>query len=81
MSQFDTPIFKKTAPNVAAGAAVRMSQASASANPPPTQAPLTAAIHGLRERWIRSCSVARWSCHMKPATVGRTSSRAGSDAL
>ena len=81
MSQFETPILRKTAPNVAAGEAVRMSQASASAKPPPTHAPFTAAIHGLRDRWMRSCSVARWSCHMKPATVGRNVFGAGGDAL
>jgi len=48
----------KTAPKRAPRAAIRTSQASAMAKPPPTAAPLTAAIHGLRERWIDSLTVA-----------------------
>lgn len=44
----------------------------------PTDGPFAAAIHGLRDRWMRSCSVARWSCHMNPAA---DSLGAGSDAL
>ena len=38
-----------------------MSHASAIANPPPTAAPLIAAITGWRRRWMRSCSDARCS--------------------
>ena len=35
MSQAETPRLMKTAPNVAAGVAMRMSQASEKAKPPP----------------------------------------------
>ncbi len=58
-----------------------MSHARLSANPPPTAGPLTAAIHGLRDRWMRSCSVARWSCHMNPIAVRPTRVAARRSAL
>ena len=61
MSHDDTPRVMNTEPKRADSDAKRMSHASAMANPPPTAAPLTAAITGWRSRWMRSCSDARCS--------------------
>ncbi len=79
MSQFETPILRNTAPNVADSAATRMSHARLMAKPPPTHGPFTAAIHGLRDRWMRSLRVAMWSWPMNPRTVGLVPSAPGGE--
>ena len=49
MSQAESPILTKAALNRADAAAMRMSEPSTSAKPPPAAGPLTAAITGTQQ--------------------------------
>jgi hypothetical protein len=51
----------KTAPKLADSLTIRMSHASARANPPPCAWPLIAAMTGWRSRWIYPFDVTRFA--------------------
>ena len=66
MSQADRPMRTKAALNLAEAAAIRMSDPSTKANPPPAAGPLTAAMIGLSSRRMCGIRLAICCCTASP---------------